>query len=116
MLTIRRGAPTRRMIAVAAAGSVGETIAPSAKAIAHGRSISAWASHATATVVTRTNPMALSEITRASPRSARRSKKNAEEYNNGGRKTSSTRSGSSWMSGIPGINPNNNPPITSGIG
>ena len=39
MFTIRRGAPTRRMIAVAAAGSVGETIAPSAKAIAQGRPI-----------------------------------------------------------------------------
>ena len=39
MLTIRRGAPTRRITAVAAAGSVGETMAPSANAIAQGRPI-----------------------------------------------------------------------------
>ena len=40
MLTSRRGAPSCRVIAVAATGSVGETIAPSANATAHGRPIS----------------------------------------------------------------------------
>ena len=79
MLTSRRGAPTRRMIAVAAAGSVGETIAPSAKAIAHGRPISSCPMTATAAAVASTSPTAVNEITRASVRSARRSAKKADE-------------------------------------
>ena len=77
-LTIRRGAPTRRMIAVAAAGSVGDTIAPSAKDIAHGSPISSWPMTATTAVVARTRPMAESEMTRASVRRARRSAKKAD--------------------------------------
>ena len=67
------------MIAVAAAGSVGETIAPSAKAIAHGRSISSWPMTATATVVAMTRPIADRAMTRALSRSERRSPKNADE-------------------------------------
>src|SRR4051794_39044891 len=116
MLTSRRGAPTRRMTAVAAAGSVGETIAPRTNAIAHGRSSTSWAITATMPVVARTRPIALSAMTRASWRRVRRSAKTAEAYNNGGRKTRRTRSGSSRTSGMPGTRPSASPPRTSGIG
>lgn len=37
MAVSRRGTPRRRAIVVAASGSVGETMAPSANAAAHGR-------------------------------------------------------------------------------
>ena len=77
-LTIRRGAPTRRMIAVAAAGSVGDTIAPSAKDIAQGSPISSCPMTATAAAVARTSPIADSEMTLASARRARRSAKKAD--------------------------------------
>ena len=60
--------------------------------------------------------MAESEMTRASARRARRSAKKAEAYSSGGRKTSRTRSGLSWMCGIPGTSPRTRPPSTSGIG
>ena len=76
-LTIRRGAPTRRITAVAAAGSVGETIAPSTNDMAHGSPMSSWAITATTTAVAITRPMAVSEMTRASVRSVPRSAKNA---------------------------------------
>ena len=78
MLTSRRGAPTRRMIAVAAAGSVGETIAPSANDIAHGRWITSCAITPTTAAVARVRPIALSTITRASFRRVRRSAKKAD--------------------------------------
>jgi hypothetical protein len=104
------------MTAVAAAGSVGETIAPSAKAIAQGRSSTSWPMTATTPVVAITRPIALKPMTRASWRSARRSAKKADAYNNGGRKTSRTRSGSSWTWGMPGTSPRASPPSTSGIG
>ena len=60
-----RGTPRRRAIVVAASGSVGETIAPSANAAAHGRpAIAACATTATATVVRSTSAIALSVIGR----------------------------------------------------
>ena len=77
MLTSRRGAPSWRAIAVAATGSVGETMAPSAKATAQGRSMSSWPTTATAQVVTSTSPIEVSDSARASARSARRSAKKA---------------------------------------
>ena len=67
------------MTAVAAAGSVGETIAPRTKEIAQGRSITSWAITATAPAVAMTSPIADSEITRASVRRVRRSAKKAAE-------------------------------------
>jgi hypothetical protein len=79
MFTVRRGAPTRRMISIAASGSVGETIAPSANETAHGRSISSWAITATPTMVASTMAVAASVIERASARSACRSAKKAAE-------------------------------------
>ena len=66
------------MIAVAAAGSVGDTMAPRANDIAQGSPISWWPMTATAAVVARTSPMACREMTRASARSARRSAKKAD--------------------------------------
>ena len=78
-LTTRRGAPTRRINAVAATGSVGDTIAPSAKAIGHDMPITSCAATATATAVTITRPIAVREIARTSWRSALRSEKNAAE-------------------------------------
>ena len=67
------------MIAVAATGSVGETIAPSANAIAHGKPITSWATTADRAGRVSTSPIAAIEIARASSRSARRSLKNAAE-------------------------------------
>ena len=78
-LTIRRGAPTLRMIAVAATGSVGETIAPSAKASAQLKPSTSWAMTPTIAVVASTSPIAVIEIARRSVLKARRSLKKAEE-------------------------------------
>ena len=104
------------MIAVAATGSVGETIAPSAKASGHERPITSCATTATAPIVRSTRPTAAREIPRRSARSDLRSAKNAAAYKSGGRKTTSTRSGSSSISGMPGSRPSTSPPSTSGIG
>ncbi len=60
-LTSRRGTPSWRVIAVAATGSVGETIAPSANATAQGRPISSWPTTATAQVVSSTSPIEVSD-------------------------------------------------------
>ena len=59
--TRRRGAPSWRAIAVAATGSVGETMAPSANATAQGRPMSSWPTTATAQVVASTNPIEVSD-------------------------------------------------------
>jgi len=75
---MRRGTASRRAIVVAATGSVGATIAPSAKAAAHGRpSTTSCATTATATVVASTSPTAASEMPRRLARRLRRSAKNA---------------------------------------
>ena len=56
--TVRRGTPSRRMIAVAAIGSVGETTAPRTKAAVHDMSSTrACATTATATIVVSTSPI-----------------------------------------------------------
>ena len=60
--------------------------------------------------------MASSEIARTLRRSSRSGVKNAAEYRSGGRITSSTRSGSSSTSGMPGITARPTPPTTSRIG
>jgi hypothetical protein len=64
------------MIVVAASGSVGEMIAPSANAAAHGRPpTSACAAHATAPMVSNTSPIVLSgslrTLARRSPKFAK---------------------------------------------
>ena len=104
------------MIAVAATGSVGETIAPSAKASGHESPIASCPITATAPIVRSTRPIDAIEIARRSLRSARRSEKKAAAYSSGGRKITSTRSGSSSISGMPGSRPSTSPPSTSGIG
>jgi hypothetical protein len=57
IVTIRRGAPRRPAIAVAATGSVGETIAPRTNAAPHGMSTATCATTATVAVVSSTRPM-----------------------------------------------------------
>ena len=58
IVTIRRGIPTRPAIAVAATGSVGETIAPRTKAAGQDiPSITACATTATASAVASTSPI-----------------------------------------------------------
>ena len=52
------------MITPAASGSVGETTAPSANAAAMGSPMTAWATIATAVIVTSTSPTELSVIPR----------------------------------------------------
>ena len=105
------------MIAVAASGSVGDTIAPSANAAAHGSpAIAACATTATSTVVTSTSPTALRVIARMSARRSRSEEKYAALNSSGGRKIRSTSSGSSSISGTPGANPTRLPPSTSMIG
>ena len=64
IVTSRRGACERTAISVAATGSVGETIAPSTNAAAHGRPTTWWATTATVTVVAATSPTASSPIGR----------------------------------------------------
>ena len=78
--TIWRGTAIRRMIVVAATGSVGATMAPSVKAAAHGISgTSALITTATAHIVISTSPTACSVIgRRLRRRSCRLAKKAAE--------------------------------------
>ena len=116
-VVIRRGTPSRRAIAVAASGSVGETIAPSANAAAHGRpSIAAWATTATEHIVTSTRTSAASVIGRRFARRSRTEEKYAALNSSGGRKISRTSSGSSSTCGTPGAKPTRLPPATSMIG
>ena len=76
---MRRGTPSRRVIFVAASGSVGETTAPSTKAALHEKpSISSWATTATAHVVAITRPIASSEMARAFCRRSRNDVEYAE--------------------------------------
>jgi hypothetical protein len=90
------------MTTAAASGSVGDTIAPRTNAAPHGRpGMSACAAQATAHIVASTSPTVL----RVSPRRlALRSlkfAKNDAPYRSGGRKTTSTTSGSSPTWGNP---------------
>ena len=67
----------RPAIAVAATGSVGETIAPSTNAAGHDMpSITAWATTATARAVASTSPIASTPIWPRFSRSSRRPVKN----------------------------------------
>ena len=76
--TTRRGSPSREAIAVAATGSVGETIAPSTNAAAHDMpGTTAWTTTATATQVTSTRPTESAEIGPTLRRRSRSEAKNA---------------------------------------
>jgi hypothetical protein len=74
-----RGAPTRRAIAVAAIGSVGETIAPRTNATGQSRPIAACATTATASIVASTRPIERNPIGLMFRRSSRSDPKNAAE-------------------------------------
>ena len=77
--TMRRGAPRRDAISVAASASVGETTAPSVNATAHGRPIQAWATTATVPIVAATRPKARNAMGRRFVRRSRSDVKNAPE-------------------------------------
>lgn len=109
--------PSRPAIAVAATGSVGDTMAPRRKATGQDiPSMNVWATTATATHVASTSPIASMPIGRMFWRRSRSDAKNAAEYSSGGRKMSSTRSGSRVTSGSPGMSPIPSPPMTRKIG
>src|SRR3954454_21082867 len=116
-LTIRRGTSSRRMIVAAASGSVGDTTAPRTNAASQERpAMIACAAKATAHIVTSTSPTALRVRPRRLARRSLKFAKIADPYRSGGRKTTSTTSGSSFTSGSPGTNPTSAPPTTSTIG
>jgi len=72
IVTIRRGTPSRRKIAVAATASGGATIAPSANAAGQPTpGTSAWTTAATTAAVTRTSATASNAIFRAFARMSR---------------------------------------------
>jgi hypothetical protein len=79
IVTIRRGAPRRPAIAVAATGSVGETIAPSTNAAAHGRPMTACATTATVTIVSSTRAIDRDAIGLRFARRSRGEEKKAAE-------------------------------------
>src|SRR5215207_3551922 len=97
IVTIRLGAPRRPAMAVAATGSVGETIAP-----AQGRPTSRCATEATVRVVSSTRPMDRDAIGLRFALRSRGEEKKAAEYRSGGRKIKRTRSGGSLISGTTG--------------
>src|SRR5918996_2899231 len=104
-------------MAVAASGSVGETIAPSTNALDQGRpSTSSCATTATPTLVAATSPIASNEIERVLARRSRSEVKNAAPYRSGGSTPKKTSSGSSSISGIPGMREIPNPPRTRRMG
>ena len=78
-VTMRRGTPMRSAIVVAAIGSVGETTAPSTKAVAQLMPITACATHATIRIVNPTSPNASSPIGRTLALRSRSDVKNAAE-------------------------------------
>src|SRR6266545_180095 len=115
--TIRRGSPIRRATAVAATASGGATIAPSAKQAASGTfGSSPCITNATQVAVKRTSPTANSRIGRRLNRNAGTEVSMAATYSSGGRMPTSTISGSSRISGIPGMNDSPTPTTTSRIG
>ncbi len=117
MMTIsRRGTPSRLAMALAATGSVGETIAPSTTADAHGRPATWCMTTATTAVVAMTRPIASRPIGRRFARRSRSDVKKADEYSSGGSSASSTMSGGSASVGTPGIRARPSPPSTSRIG
>jgi hypothetical protein len=99
-------------MAVAATGSVGETIAPKTNAAAQGRPTSRCATEATVRVVSSTRPMDRDAIGLRFALRSRGEEKKAAEYRSGGRKIKRTRSGGSLISGTTGIRPNASPPRT----
>src|SRR5215216_43284 len=116
IVTIRRGTPRRSAMAVAATGSVGETMAPSTKATGHESPTAQCAIPATTSIVSTTRPTERSPMGRTLARRSRGEEKNADTYKSGGKKISNTSSGASSMSGMPGTKPKARPPMTRKMG
>jgi hypothetical protein len=103
IVTIRRGRPIRRPIAVAATASGGATTAPIANEAAHGRSgTSQCAMTATPSVVNTTRPTESSRITRLLALKSTSEVPSAAEYSNGGSSPTRTTSGRSSTFGTNG--------------
>ena len=91
-------------------------MAPRTKDSAHPRPTTSWATTATAAIVTNTSGIASAAIALTFRRSSRTDVKKAAPYSSGGRKISSTMSGSSSTEGTPGRKPITAPPSTSVMG
>ena len=105
------------MTAVAATASGGDTIAPSTNATGQLMpGTTAWATQATAVVVTTTRPTASSAIGRRLAAKSRHDVNHAAANRIGGRNSSSTSSGSMSTCGRPGTSASASPPSTSRIG
>ena len=117
MFTSRRGAPSWRMIAVAATGSVGETIAPSAKASGHEKPDHLVRDHGDGPdrqrAPGRSTP-SRSRAGRCAARAGPRRRRPRTAVAAG--RSRAPDPGSSSISGMPGIRPSTSPPSTSGIG
>ena len=97
---------------MAETGSVGPSTAPSTNAAAHGIPSSAFATAATAAIVTSTSPTASSPIGCQLARSSETLTVIAAAYSSGGRKTKKITSGSTRGDGRPGTSPITSPPST----
>jgi len=102
IVTMRRGIPTLRAMAVAATASGGATTAPNAKAAAGCTGSSHNTTRPTTTVLTMTSPTDSSAIGRALCRNSMREVLSAAAYNRGGRNPTRTTSGLSSTCGTPG--------------
>ena len=92
-VTMPRGSPMRRAMAVAATASGGATTAPNATAAANGMGSSSQATRPTVNVVKITSPTARKPIARRLAEMSTRDVRMAAAYNNGGSNPISTRSG-----------------------
>src|ERR687894_2146448 len=101
---MRRGTPRRWATVVAAMASVGETMAPSTNAAAHGSPATACTTAPTTNVVIRTRPTERNVIGLMFARKSRHDVKIAETYNSGGKNSKNTSWGSSFTFGSPGTN------------
>ena len=103
IVTIRRGSPIRRAIAVAATASGGATTAPMASEIGHEMpGMRACTMAPTPKVVNTTRPTESSRIARRLALKSTSEVWIAAAYKSGGSRPSSTISGSRWISGTPG--------------
>ena len=117
IVTMRRGSPIRRPMAVAATASGGATTAPIANASGHPRSGSnRWTTTATPAAVNTTSPTDSSRIGRRLAVKSTREVCTAAAYSSGGSSPSSTTSGSRWISGITGRNDPATPTTISSSG
>jgi hypothetical protein len=109
----RRGNVTRCSTARADTASGGDTIAPRATHAAHGKlGTSSLAANATTAVVNSTAPIASSKMPPRWRRNDACAVNHAPSISSGGRKITSTSSGSSSTTGKPGMNASAPPPAS----